>query len=71
MYSRQMSIRIGRESKSDNLMVYGIPRCGVIVTDIEGTNRCLGMSNWSFWYEETIYGLFILGKVLAIPQITV
>ena len=44
----QMSIHIGRESKSDNLMVYGIPRGGVIVTDIEGTNRCSRMSNWSF-----------------------
>jgi hypothetical protein len=45
MYSRQMSIRIGRESRSDNLIVFGIPRGGVIVTDIEATNRCSRMSN--------------------------
>ncbi|HEY6669142.1 MAG TPA: hypothetical protein VI033_08320 [Candidatus Nitrosopolaris sp.] len=56
-----MSIRIGRESKSDNLIVCGIPRGGVIVTDIEGTNRCSRMSNWSFWYEENYIWLVHLG----------
>jgi uncharacterized protein (UPF0218 family) len=61
MYSRQMSIHIGRESKSNNLMVYGIPGGGVIVTDIEGTNRCSRMSIWSFWYEENYIWLVHLG----------
>jgi hypothetical protein len=56
-----MSIHIGRESKSDNLMVYGVPHSGVIVTDIEGTNRCSGMSNWSFRYEENYIWLVHLG----------
>jgi len=63
-----MSIHIGRESKSDNLMEYGIPRGGVIVTDIEGTNRCSRMSNWSFWYEENYMAGSSWVKFLPYPK---